>query len=183
MLVLQAIVMASVASDQMRSVVSDLSLAGVRSYRGLAALAAFVVCCVLAIGVDVPPQAVSESASPAVFSAERALKHLAVIGREPHPVNSPAHNAVRDYILSELRKPGLSPDVQKSSAAGLPENIVCRLQSSGSGKAVLLVAHYDSVPSGPGADGKKRQPKNYLRQMTRMASTWPIAENCLTAAG
>jgi uncharacterized membrane protein len=145
--------MSSAASDQISSVTAGLSLAGLRSYRGLAALAIFILCAAITIGLDGPPPPLPENASPAVFSAARAVKHLAVISREPHPVNSPAHDAVRDYILGAFRETGLAPEVQRAvSANGVPlENIVCRLKGSSPEKAVLMVAHYDSVPTGPGA--------------------------------
>ena len=56
---------------------------------------------------------------------------------------------------------GLEPQVQKATVVnpqgGVPfpaatvENIVATLKGTGSGKALLLVGHYDSVPTGPGA--------------------------------
>lgn len=93
-----------------------------------------------------------------VFSADRAAEYLAVIARAPHPINSSEHDAVRDYIVRTLRDLGFSPEVQRTTDVnesrhipGALDNIVCRLKGSGSGKAVLLVGHYDSVPAGPGA--------------------------------
>ena len=68
-------------------------------------------------------------------SAERAVKHIAVIARAPHPINSPEHDAVRDYILNTLRQIGVTPQVQRTTdvnetygVEGAVENIVCRLR-------------------------------------------------------
>jgi hypothetical protein len=120
-----------------------------------------VVCWLLLVIVvveyDRPPSAVSAGAALPLFSADRALNHLAHISRAPHPINSSEHDQVRDYILNTLKNMGLRHDVQKASinAQGkgpvVVENVVGRLKGSGDGKAVLVVAHYDSVATGPGA--------------------------------
>jgi hypothetical protein len=64
--------------------------------------------------------------------------------------------------LQQLRSFGLEPEIQKTTAvnstgaplflAGTIENIVARRKGSGDGRAVALVAHYDSVSTGPGAN-------------------------------
>src|SRR5947209_282238 len=128
------------------------------SHRGLLAFAFFAILSFFVIGLDRPPRPVAGNAPLTAFSAERAMAHLSVIGRAPHPVNSAEHSAVRDYIVRTLQEMGLSPQVQTTTdinrtygIEGALENIACRLKGSGQGKAVLLVAHYDSVSSGPGA--------------------------------
>jgi MFS family permease len=108
-----------------------------------------------------PPGVVPASAPPAEFSAERAMKHLSVIADAPRPIGSSNHAEARDYILRELGAMGLSPEVQETTAVnpawGLPfhaatvRNVVARLKGTGDGKAILLVGHYDSVSSSPGA--------------------------------
>jgi Peptidase family M28 len=118
----------------------------------------FLVCGAIAIGLDTAPRPVSDQASLAVFSAKRAVNHVAAISRAPHPINSAEHDRVRDYILATLRQIGMTPQVQKNTEVtqsddleGAVENIVCRLPGSTREKAVLLLAHYDSVAAGPGA--------------------------------
>lgn len=118
----------------------------------------FVVFGLTTIGLDTPPRPLPERASPSVFSAERAAKHLSIIGRSPHPLNSPEHDVVRDYIVRALRDLGFAPEIQRttditerSGIEGALDNIVCRLRGSSQEKAVLVVAHYDSVTTGPGA--------------------------------
>ncbi|MET0626408.1 MAG: M28 family metallopeptidase [Pyrinomonadaceae bacterium] len=89
------------------------------------------------------------------------MKRLEVISRQPHPVGSAEHAAVRDYIFGELSAGGLRPEVQKTTVsnvrwgddfrAGTVENVVARLAGSEGGKAILLAAHYDSAPASYGA--------------------------------
>jgi hypothetical protein len=125
---------------------------------GVVRFVVFIAFGLLAVGLDRPPRPLTDQAPLTVFSAERAFKHLAIIARAPHPINSPEHDAVRDYIVRTLQELGLDPQVQKTTNInkaygidGALENIVVLLKGSGGGKAVLLVSHYDSVAAGPGA--------------------------------
>lgn len=108
------------------------------------------------------PDPVPASAPPTEFSSGRALEHIRVIAKEPHPMGSPENMAVRDYLVKELRALGLEPEVQKATPAhywfhnallaGRPRNVVARLDGTNDGgKAFVLMAHYDSVPAAPGA--------------------------------
>jgi len=111
-----------------------------------------------------PPRVVSASAPPTEFSAERAFRHVVALAGEPRPIGTEAHAQARAYILSELRALGLDPQVQVTlvvdpqsavdpawSVAGNIQNVVARLRGTGGGKAILLLGHYDSVATGPGA--------------------------------
>ncbi|MFI5779480.1 M20/M25/M40 family metallo-hydrolase [Nocardia sp. NPDC051570] len=105
-----------------------------------------------------------ESAPRDVFSAERAMRVVESIATQPHPVGTAEHDRVRDHLVDELRKLGLDteirPGVGRYPAAlgrevlgiGRVDNIVARIRGTASTGAVYLVAHYDSVPSGPGAN-------------------------------
>lgn len=116
----------------------------------------------LAVRLFRPPAALPADAAPQLFSAARAQKHLFTLARAPHPVGSAEHGAVRDYIFAELRGLGLEPEIQTTTAVGqsqaVPQrvgrvqNIAGRLRGTANTKAVALVAHYDSVPTGPGAN-------------------------------
>ncbi len=107
------------------------------------------------------PRPVPATAPPTEFSSGRALAHIRVIALEPHPMGSPENAAVRDYLIRELTALGLQPEVQKVTAvnhiygvftAGTPENVVARLEGTADAdKAFLLAAHYDSMPTTPGA--------------------------------
>lgn len=92
------------------------------------------------------------------FDLPRAMQDLTRIAAAPHPLGSEQHAVVRDYLLDRLQALGLEPQVQSGSAVvtdhravGQVQNIVARLPGTTPGKAVLLAAHYDSVPAGPGA--------------------------------
>lgn len=89
------------------------------------------------------------------FSTARAMEHLEIIAKEPHFVGTEAHAKVRAYILEELKKLGLNPQVQEGFTFDQwrgygnlvkPQNILARIKGSGDGKAVLLLSHYDSAP-------------------------------------
>jgi acetylornithine deacetylase/succinyl-diaminopimelate desuccinylase-like protein len=123
----------------------------------LAVLLLFVLAAV-AIAVLAPPRPVPETAPATEFSAARAMRHLEAIAAHPHSIESPENAAVREYILATLASMGLEPEVQETTAvsstfgaAGTVRNVVARLAGTRPGPALLLAAHYDSVPSGPGA--------------------------------
>ncbi len=105
-----------------------------------------------------PPAALGVDAPATVFSAARALDALTWLARAPRPVGSDAHAVARDRLLAELEGLGLETELQATTAigtlypvTGLVENVLGRLDGAASTGAILLVAHYDSVPSGPGA--------------------------------
>ncbi len=105
------------------------------------------------------PDPVAASAMQDVFSADRAIVYLNAFATAPHPIGSAEHDRVRDYLVAQFTALGLAPEVQRATGvtpryevAGTVENIVARLKgTSGATDAVALVAHYDSVPAGPGA--------------------------------
>ena len=66
-----------------------------------------------------PPAAVPSDAPATEFSAARAVDHIEVIAREPHPMGSTAIIEVRDYLVAELEKLGLEPDVPDDLGAQL----------------------------------------------------------------
>ena len=103
------------------------------------------------------PAPLPETAPADRFSAVRAVSVLRDLLREgvAHPVGTAANAVVRDRILSRLSALGYQPVVvssftcSKRPTCATVQNIVAIPQ--GPGDVVLLVAHYDSVPSGPGA--------------------------------
>lgn len=106
-----------------------------------------------------PQKGTSKSIATTEFSTERALDHLQQIAKKPHYHSSKEHKVVRDYLISELKNMGLQPQTQEgfifntqSRTMNRPINIMARIKGSGTGKALLLLSHYDSalVPS-PGA--------------------------------
>jgi len=106
-----------------------------------------------------PPAPQPASAPATQFSAERArevLNHLVGDGI-PHPTGSAANGVVRGRVIDELTKLGYQPEVQTGfscddfGTCATVKNILARLDGAEPGASVLLSAHYDSVPAGPGA--------------------------------
>lgn len=114
------------------------------------------------------PQPAFQSAPATEFSAGRALPHIEAIAQKPHPLGSPEQAQARDYLVQRLTDLGLQAQVQETVtsnqrqllslfegniylAAGNVQNVVARLPGTDSTQAILLMAHYDSVPNGAGA--------------------------------
>lgn len=106
-----------------------------------------------------PPAPRPASVPASEFSAARAreiLNHLVGDG-VPHPMGSAQNDVVRGRVLDEFASAGYLPTVQTGFACdeqgdcGSVQNVLARLDGSEPGPAVLLAAHYDSVPAGPGA--------------------------------
>ncbi len=93
------------------------------------------------------------------FSAGRAMTLLRRVAAEPRPIGSPAAARVRLLLLERLRELQLGPHVQSRNVvsplnprvAATVHNVVGRLPGRDPTRAVLLVAHYDSVPVSDGA--------------------------------
>ncbi len=113
--------------------------------------------------IGIRPPAPKPVGAPATeFSAARALDTLHRVLKEdtPHPIGSAANDAVRGRILDELTRLGYQPQVQTAFACAqyvncaTVNNVVAELNGTDgdtdSSGAVLLAAHYDSVPAGPG---------------------------------
>lgn len=106
-----------------------------------------------------PPAPKPADASMQEFSAMRTREILKTLLGDgaPHPVGSAANAQVRQRIVDHLRWLGYTPEVRESfvcrpsGACGQVANVLARLDGREPGKAVLLMAHYDSVPAGPGA--------------------------------
>jgi Peptidase family M28 len=106
-----------------------------------------------------PPAPLPASVPALQFSGDRARE---VLGRlvgdgVPHPTGSAANGVVRGRVIAELIKLGYQPEVQTGfscddfGTCATVKNILARLDGVESGASVLLAAHYDSVPAGPGA--------------------------------
>src|SRR5262245_38590784 len=89
------------------------SLEAKQSWVSPALIIAVALLAGLSISLERPPHVVSAEASPTEFSAERAQRHLSAIARAPHPIGSERAQAVRDYIMGELKAAGLEPQSQQ----------------------------------------------------------------------
>ncbi|TDQ28451.1 M20/M25/M40 family metallo-hydrolase [Tenacibaculum caenipelagi] len=87
------------------------------------------------------------------FSIDNALYHLKNISQKPHYTGSVEHKEVQNYLVKELKKLNLEPEIQyqtainkKWRAATTTENILARIKGTDNSKALLLLTHYDSNP-------------------------------------
>lgn len=96
------------------------------------------------------------------FPTDRALDILGTLARAPHPVGTAEHRRVRERIVAYAEDAGAEVEVQKDAevlslgGGGLlrgaeVHNVVARLPGRKGAGAVLLVAHYDTVQTSPGA--------------------------------
>jgi hypothetical protein len=100
------------------------------------------------------PSKISDASTPETeFSTERALSQLKVISEKPHYIGSDAHLEVHQYLITQLELLGLQPHVQEGftlnknwGVLAKPKNIVARISGKEKGKALMLLAHYDSAP-------------------------------------
>src|SRR3954447_20777350 len=137
--------------------------------RGLAALVVVALLALLgswSVSSITPPADRGADAPAGDFSAARAFRSVQTIGARPHPAGSPAQDQVREYLLATLRGLGLTPEVQdtvsqqggalSSSAGGMNlahvRDVVAQIPGTASTGRIFLVAHYDSVQTGPGGN-------------------------------
>jgi hypothetical protein len=111
--------------------------------------------------IELPPVRAHNASDQ--FNAERAAGRLAFIlgDQRPHPADTDADDLVRNKIVMLLQSMGMKPIVrdqmacnelykQRGVSCARVRNVIAVLGPP-RGKAVLLNAHYDSTPVGPGA--------------------------------
>jgi hypothetical protein len=100
-----------------------------------------------------PPPAQPASAPATAFAAGRALADVRMVAQRPHPMGSPDNLRVQGYLLGRMTALGLSPETRPFTAdKGSGQNLLGVLPGADrSAPAVLLMAHSDSIPAGPGA--------------------------------
>jgi hypothetical protein len=109
-----------------------------------------LVAAVLALRPLAPAPA---AAAPGVFSAGRAMADVRAIAQRPHPIGSADSVRVQAYLLKRMTDLGLQPEVRPfASPRGEGRDVLGVLPGRDrKAPAVLLMAHFDSVPAGPGA--------------------------------
>lgn len=139
------------------------------SRRRLAAVASLAA--LLAVGTAAllslrPPAPGPVDAPAEQFSAGRAVEHVAVIAAQTHAAGSAANDGVRHHLENTLRGLGLATEVQDSvgpeagqlsggtggATLARVRNVVAQLPGTNPTGRVFLVAHYDSVQTGPGGN-------------------------------
>lgn len=107
-----------------------------------------------------PPTAIATGqfdTAPALARLQRILGD-----QRPHPVDTPADDGVRNRLIAELDAIGIPSRIQEAEdCSGFPKsrvvscshvrNLIATIPGTGPGKHLLLSAHYDSTPTGPGA--------------------------------
>jgi hypothetical protein len=138
-----------------------------------------------------PPAVVPANSPPTEFSAERAMVHVEHIARAPHPTGSVENARVRAYVVAQMTVLGLATEVQSTAvsrvtprfAAGATVNNVIGLSpGSHNTRAVMLVAHYDSVPSGPGASDDGSGIATILETMRALRAGPPLRNDVILLA-
>lgn len=117
-----------------------------------------------------PPLWVPSDAPSDAFSARRALTQVQALASEPRPMGSEAHAKQRQYLLNAMRELGLEVEEQRLTAGsnrtrpnltedkstnravlGAVSNLLGTLPGKDRACVVVLMSHYDSVHTGPGA--------------------------------
>lgn len=125
----------------------------------------------------VPPQAVPADVSDSTFSAERAMQDLEMVAAVPHPTGSAAQQRVREYLVAQAEGLGLPTEVQQDAGSGA-ENVIVRMAGrANSAHDVLITAHYDSVPSAPGAADNGMAVAAMLETMRVLQAQEPLAND------
>ena len=133
---------------------------GARGWRDVLPWLAVVVFLAVGYGPMIPPSPVPATASADRFSAERAMNHVDVIARTPHPMGTSANANVRGYIVAELERLGINVERQSTTVpnfygSGEPVpvvNLIARITGTAPTKAIALMGHYDTVPTTPGGN-------------------------------
>lgn len=139
---------------------------------------------VVAILPIIPPVETGAGEATA-FSTGSALNHVEAIARQPHPIGSEENARVRQYLGDELDELGLAAETQTIEVMdyfGTPGNtvpvvnVMARIAGSDSTGALALVAHYDTVPSTPGANDDSGAVATLL-EIGRVLTTEPPLRN------
>jgi peptidase M28-like protein len=123
-----------------------------------------------------------------LFSAGRAREELRAIAGDgrPRPVGSAAASDAREKIVQQLKALGYQPEVQDGFAcsavntcAHVRNVTAIKPGAQGTdGPLVMLSAHYDSVPAGPGASDDAVSSAAIL-EIARALSREPPAKNAV----
>ena len=101
------------------------------------------------------------SAPADVFSADRALVELRAVAAEPRPMGSTEHETAIVAIRDRLTELGVESEVVEGVAtrndfnqvfAGRLRNVIARIPGTDSTGGVLLLSHFDSVPTSMNAN-------------------------------
>ncbi len=155
----------------------------------LLVLTAVIVACAAGVLCSGMPAARPADAPAGHFSSARAMEHVRALSVKSRPAGSEAKKEARDYILRTCAAMGINASVQASPAlrswfrgfhtAGHVENIIAVVPGSARGRSILFVAHYDSVPTGPGAADDISGAAAMLETMRALQAEGPPKQQCV----
>ncbi|MBI2423358.1 MAG: M28 family peptidase [Candidatus Hydrogenedentes bacterium] len=141
---------------------------------------AAVLFAVLLVWVERPPRALPADAPGEVFSAARAMAHVAVMASEPRPSGSAHHAAMRGYLKERLSEVGLTPEEYPFVAKDDPYvNVIARVPGTAPTGAIVLMAHYDSVKRAPGAADDASGVAALLEVMRALQPSLPLRNDLI----
>lgn len=156
---------------------------------GLVLLLFIVALAFLSIYRLTPPAAMPAGAPAAQFSSARAMSHVQVVASSPRPIGSAEHEAAHNYILQQLAAQGVETQVQTATAVGQAQaqtfrtgtvqNILGRLRGTANSKAVMLMAHYDSVQTSPGASDNGAGVAAMLETVRALKASAPLQNDVI----
>lgn len=135
----------------------------VRPTRAAAATALVLLIAALAASfiLITPPGPLGQDADPALFAEGRARVHVDRLSAAPRPIGSAGHAASIAYIKEYLSSLGVAVEDQVAPVvdtshgaevrAATVQNVLAKIPGANPSKALLLMAHFDSVPNSPGA--------------------------------
>lgn len=132
---------------------------------------------------DHAPATVVPASDKSTFSAERAYAHLEDLLRENvgHPAGSAANRVIEDRIAAKLRSWGYEPELQAglkcsplAPGCSVVRNIIAVRKGREAADAVMVTAHYDSVPGSAAAADDGAGVAAMLEMAERLATHPPL---------
>ena len=144
---------------------------------------------VVIAAVSIVPVLVPPLRGDAEVDIAAVRRHIEAIAAEPHPMGTTQIERVRWFILGELAGAGLlsetqtirAPDYFGTAGGDTVEvvNILARIRGRSSTGSVLLVAHYDTVPTTPGANDNSMAVANLIELGRTIRSGQPLLNDVI----
>jgi Peptidase family M28 len=144
--------------------------------------------------IYMPPATLSADADATAFSAERAYVYLKKTHGQPHPLGSAAHDSTVKTIVRVLKSAGIAPEVQHTTgilidSAGYfaanqlwavnVQNIVAKIPGTNPRGTILLMAHYDAMPTTCGASDGGAGTASLLEIARALKTSGPLENDVL----
>lgn len=130
------------------------------------------------------PEPLKSSTSLKNFSAERAMEYIKPVTQNPHPTGTLENEKVLNYIVKTVKKIGYKCDIQQGTSflrsdflnyrASNVKNIIVRIKGKNNTKSVMLTAHYDTTPGGPGVSDDMSGVATLIETMRALKENKPL---------